>query len=83
MSRYFGNYSKAHDWHLVSGLVEGRPAILVFDPTMQLPRPAYFMLLQWDGDRVLTIRDFRHASYVADDVEFSVVPDQPTRQTRA
>ena len=32
VSRYFGNYAKVGDWHLVPGLVEGRPAILVFDP---------------------------------------------------
>src|SRR5216684_2821377 len=32
VSRYFGNYDKISDWHLVSGMVEGRPAILVFDP---------------------------------------------------
>ena len=32
VSRYFGNYSKISDWHLVPGLVERRPAILVFDP---------------------------------------------------
>ena len=25
VSRYFGNYSKVADWHLVPGLVEGRP----------------------------------------------------------
>jgi RNA polymerase sigma-70 factor (ECF subfamily) len=72
VSRYFGNYSKAHDWHLVPGLVEGRPAILVFDPDKPSARPAYFMLLQWSADKVAAIRDFRHASYVTDDVEFSV-----------
>jgi RNA polymerase sigma-70 factor (ECF subfamily) len=72
VSRYFGNYSKARDWHLVPGLVEGRPAILVFDPDKPSTRPAYFMLLQWSDDKVATIRDFRHASYVADDVEFLV-----------
>ena len=32
VSRYFGNYEKAADWHLAPGLVEGHPAILVFDP---------------------------------------------------
>src|SRR6201996_8449744 len=32
VSRYFGNYALATDWHLVAGLVEERPAILVFDP---------------------------------------------------
>jgi len=72
VSRYFGNYSKAQDWHLVTGLVEGRPAILVFDPGKPSDRPAYFVLLQWSDDKVATIRDFRHAPYVADDVEFLV-----------
>jgi RNA polymerase sigma-70 factor (ECF subfamily) len=72
VSRYFGNYSKVHDWRLVPGLVEGRPAILVVDPGKPSARPAYFMLLRWDGGKVAAIRDFRHASYVADDVEFLV-----------
>jgi RNA polymerase sigma-70 factor, ECF subfamily len=73
VSRYFGNYSKAQDWHLVPGLVEGRPAILVFDPGKPSAKPSYFMLLQWSAGKVAAIRDFRHASYVADDVEFLVV----------
>ena len=78
VSRYFGNYAKAHDWHLVPGLVEGRPAILVFDPGEPSPRPKYFMLLQWSADKVTTIRDFRHASYVTDGAEYLVSSaDQP------
>jgi RNA polymerase sigma-70 factor (ECF subfamily) len=72
VSGYFGNYSKARDWHLVPGLVEGRPAILVFDPGSASPDPKYFMLLQWDGDKVATIRDFRHASYVTEGAELLV-----------
>jgi RNA polymerase sigma-70 factor (ECF subfamily) len=72
VSRYFGNYAKAHDWHLVPGLVEGRPAILVFDPSGPSPRPKYFMLLQWSADKIATIRDFRHASYVTDGAEYLV-----------
>jgi RNA polymerase sigma-70 factor (ECF subfamily) len=72
VSRYFGNYSKVQDWHLVPGLVERRPAILVFDPAKPSARPDYFMLLQWSADQVATIRDFRHASYVVENVEFSV-----------
>ncbi len=72
VSRYFGNYSKVHDWHLAPGLVEGLPAILVFDPDKPSARPVYFMLLQWSADKVATIRDFRHASYAAEGVEFLV-----------
>ena len=70
VSRYFGNYSGVADWHLVPGLVEGRPAILVFDPEQPGTVPKYFMLLQWSGGKVAAIRDFRHAPYVIDGAEY-------------
>jgi RNA polymerase sigma-70 factor, ECF subfamily len=72
VSRYFGNYSRLSDWHLVPGLVEGHPAILVFDPNEPGAGPKYFMLLNWSADKVLTIRDFRHAAYVIDGAEYLV-----------
>jgi RNA polymerase sigma-70 factor, ECF subfamily len=72
VSRYFGNYSKAGDWHLVPGLVEGHPAILVFDPSQPGSGPKYFMLLQWSADKVATIRDFRHAPYIIEGAEYLI-----------
>lgn len=72
VSRYFGNYSRLSDWHLVPGLVEGHPAILVFDPNEPGAGPKYFMLLNWSADKVLAIRDFRHAAYVIDGAEYRV-----------
>jgi RNA polymerase sigma-70 factor, ECF subfamily len=72
VSRYFGNYSKVDDFHLVPGLVEGRPAILVFDPNEPRSGPKYFMLLQWSADKVADIRDFRHAPYIIDGVEYTI-----------
>jgi RNA polymerase sigma-70 factor (ECF subfamily) len=72
VARYFGNYSMVRDWHLVPGLVEGHPAILVFDPGEPGSGPKYFMLLQWSADKVATIRDFRHAPYVIDGAEFII-----------
>jgi RNA polymerase sigma-70 factor, ECF subfamily len=72
VSKYFGNYSKVSDWHLVPGLVEGHPAILVFDPGEPGSAPKYFMLLQWSADKVVTIRDFRHAAYVIDGAEYLI-----------
>jgi RNA polymerase sigma-70 factor, ECF subfamily len=72
VSRYFGNYAKVKDWRLVPGLVEGRPAILVFDPNEAGGRAKYFMLLNWSADKVATIRDFRHAAYVIDGLEYAV-----------
>jgi RNA polymerase sigma-70 factor (ECF subfamily) len=72
VSRYFGNYSFARDWRLAPGLVEGRPAILVFAPDARDAPPIYFMLLGWDGDKVATIRDFRYATYVLDGAEYLI-----------
>ena len=72
VSRYFGNYSKVSDWYLVPGLLEARPAILVFDPNAPGTPPKYFMLLDWSADKVATIRDFRYVPYVIDGAEYLV-----------
>src|SRR5438132_419521 len=72
VSRYFGNYAKVSDWCLVPGLLEARPAILVFDPNAPGTPPKYFMLLDWSADKVATIRDFRHAPYVLDGAEYLI-----------
>ena len=69
VSRYFGNYDRVSDWRLAPGLVEGRPAILVFDPAARDAPPKYFMLLQWSAGKVAAIRDFRHAAYVIEGAE--------------
>ena len=69
VSRYFGNYSATGDWRLAPGQVEGRPAILVFDPNTSGGPPKYFMLLSWTGDKVATIRHFRYAAYVMEGVD--------------
>ena len=70
VSRYFGNYDKVADWHLAPGLVEGRPAILVFDPNEPDAGAKYFMLVDWQAGKVANIRDFRHAAYVVDGLEY-------------
>ncbi|MCA6119809.1 sigma-70 family RNA polymerase sigma factor [Bradyrhizobium sp. WSM 1738] len=72
VSRYFGNYASVSDWHLVPGLVEGRPAILVFDPNERGSGPKYFMLLDWSAGQVTVIRDFRHAAYVIDGADYLI-----------
>ena len=72
VSRYFGNYSNISDWHLVPGMLEGRPAILVFDPDDRDAGPKYFMLLDWAAGKIATIRDFRHAPYVIEGAEYQI-----------
>jgi RNA polymerase sigma-70 factor (ECF subfamily) len=66
---YFGNYSAVHDWRFVPGQVEGRPALLVYDPNEPQAPPSYFVLLQWAGDKLAAIRDFRHARYAIEGAE--------------
>jgi RNA polymerase sigma-70 factor (ECF subfamily) len=67
--RYFGNYSRADDWHLAPGFVDRRPAIIVHDPRDPTRRPASFILLRWTDGHVAAIRDFRHAPYVIEAAE--------------
>ena len=73
VSRYFQNYDLISDWHLVPGFVDRRPALLVRDPDNFSRRPAYFVLLQWAGDKLVGIRDFRHAQYVTEDAELIIL----------
>jgi RNA polymerase sigma-70 factor (ECF subfamily) len=69
VGNYFHNYAGAQDWHFVAGLVERRPAVLVHDPGDPLRAPTYFVLLEWAGDRVVNIRDFRYARYATEGAE--------------
>jgi RNA polymerase sigma-70 factor, ECF subfamily len=72
VSKYFTNYSMAHDWQFVPGFVDRRPAALVRRPD-DLAGPVYFVVLEWAGDAVVTIRDFRHAPYATEGAELIVL----------
>lgn len=67
VSSYFGNYDRVYDWLMTPGRVEGRPAILAFDPENVTGGPVYFILLGFDNNGVRHIRDFRYARYVMTD----------------
>jgi len=70
---YFTRYGGLTDWLLAPGLVEGRPAALVRDAEQPTASPAYFILLGWTGDRLLTIRDFRFARYAMEGADITVL----------
>jgi RNA polymerase sigma-70 factor (ECF subfamily) len=72
VGRYFGNYSKTVDWRLVPGLVEGRPAALVQQADDGAGRPLYFVLLDWSGEQLGAIRDFRYARYAMDGAKVEI-----------
>jgi RNA polymerase sigma-70 factor (ECF subfamily) len=73
VERYFTNYDRLPDWQLVAGFVDRRPALLVRDPADPAKPPAYFILLEWLGDEIATIRDFYFARYVLDGAELVVL----------
>jgi RNA polymerase sigma-70 factor (ECF subfamily) len=71
---YFHNYKKLYDWRFAPGIVENRPAILVFDSnTESATRPIYFLLLTIENGQISTIRDYRYARYVAESAEITVI----------
>jgi RNA polymerase sigma-70 factor, ECF subfamily len=74
VATYFDNYARLQDWRLVPGLVDRRPALFVRDPRDPSKAPAYFVLLEWAGDSVVNIRDFRYARYAIEGAEL-FIPD--------
>ena len=72
VSTYFTNYDSVTDWHFVPGWLDGREVLAVLREP-RAARPAYFIDLRLaDDGRVMTIRDFRHVPYIANeaDIEF-------------
>ncbi len=70
VGRYFTNYENLDDWRYGVGFVEGRPAVLVYDPREPSPAPPrYFVLIEWTDGRVGFIRDYRYAPHVIEEAE--------------
>jgi RNA polymerase sigma-70 factor (ECF subfamily) len=73
VGEYFSRYAARREWKFAAGQVEGRAAMLVFDSDASLDTPAYFVVLEFDGDRVLVIRDFLFARYAMEGIEISAI----------
>ncbi|UJR83326.1 sigma-70 family RNA polymerase sigma factor [Sandaracinus amylolyticus] len=54
----------------VAGSVDGAPAIAMFRDGGD--RPAYFVRVEWDGDRIAQIRDYYHVPSIADGARFTL-----------
>ena len=69
VGQYYGAYAAAAKrWAYTTGVVEGRPAMLVFERQVDLETPAYFVALTFDGDRITAIHDFLYARYAFEGV---------------
>jgi RNA polymerase sigma-70 factor (ECF subfamily) len=67
---YFTRYAQETKWRFALGAVEGQPAMLVFDGTGPMERPAHFVLIDWRDDRIAAIRDFLFAPYVLEVIDW-------------
>ncbi len=67
---YFTRYAEETKWRFAFGAVEGQPAMLVFDSTGPMDRPAHFVLICWSDSRIIEIRDFLFAPYVLEGINW-------------
>jgi RNA polymerase sigma factor (sigma-70 family) len=73
VGNYYTRYAAVPDIRCVCGTVEGREAIGVFtQPDSE--QPDYFIFVEWDGDQIRAIRDYRHVYYIAQDAHFEASP---------
>jgi len=64
VSVYFTRYRENPNWQAMPGWADGRAVLLVRDPTVAANGVAYVIVLDWVGDEIAAIRDFRYAPYV-------------------
>ena len=76
VGEYYAAYAAAKQWAFAAGVVDGRAAMLVYDRDVSLDTPAYFVALDFVGDRVVSVHDFLFARYAKDGVDLS--PLNPT-----
>lgn len=67
---YFSRYEAlAEDLRAVAGTVEGVQVIAVYRPSTAT-RPAFFIRVEWAGERVTSVRDYRRVPYLTAEAEF-------------
>ncbi len=71
VGEYFGRYGQRNDWFAFSGVVEGRPAVLMRQFDGPDGEPDYFVVLGVSDGRIATIRDFLFARYVMKNANYS------------
>ena len=71
VGEYYARYAASEQWAFTAGVVDGRAAMLVYDREISLETPAYFVALDFDGDRVVSIHDFLFARYAMDGIDLS------------
>ena len=71
VGQYYARYAASEQWAFGAGVIDGRAAMVVYDRKISLETPAYFVALDFDGDRVVSIHDFLFARYAMEGIDFS------------
>src|ERR1700723_1355628 len=74
---YAASAAASERWAFAAGVVDGRPAMLVYDRDVSLETPAYFVALDFVDDRVISIHDFLYARYAMDGIDLSPLYPEP------
>src|ERR1700756_2361807 len=82
VGEYYSAYAAAKRWAYAAGVVDGRAAMIVYDREVSLETPAYFVAIDFDSDRVVSIHDFLYARYAMDDVDLSLLNPKAQLQYR-
>jgi len=80
VGEYYTAYAAARQWAYAAGIVDGRPAMVVYDRNVSLETPAYCVALEFVGGRVVSVHDFLYARYAMEGVELSLLA--PEAQVR-
>jgi RNA polymerase sigma-70 factor (ECF subfamily) len=76
VGEYYARYAASEQWAFAAGAVDGRAAMLVYDREVSLDAPAYFVALDFDGNRVCGVHDFLFARYAMEGVTILAI-DRP------
>lgn len=69
---YFGRYETSdRRWRLEPALADGRPALLA--TALDDPNVRSVITIEWDGGRIVMIRDYLHAPYVMEGLAISAL----------
>jgi RNA polymerase sigma-70 factor (ECF subfamily) len=68
---FFSIYAKIDGVWLAPAWLEGREVIAVFDSSLDTT-PSYFMWLEWRGNEITFIRDYKYVRYVMADAELTI-----------
>jgi RNA polymerase sigma-70 factor (ECF subfamily) len=68
---FFSIYAKIDGIWLVPAWLEGREVIAVFESRLAT-KPSYFMWLEWRGNEITFIRDYKYVRYVMADAELTI-----------